>query len=180
MRIYRKGFTLVEVILAIGIFAFAMVVVLGLVSRGLQTNREARMEGVSAILAGQINSLLKAPYAWGTNYTNNPTLTNFLGTRNLGQIASGPAEVRTNFYTQDLVFTNSADAGDFQVVTRIQPVSQGFISASEAPLNDALSRLDAGGHCVNVAIEISYPAKAPDLNRSKRNLSSILTRTTDE
>jgi|GEM_PF-1935761 len=180
MSISRKGFTLVEVILAIGIFAFAMIVVLGLVSRGLQTNREARMEGVSAILAGQINSLLKAPYLWGTNSINSPMATYFLGTRNLGQIASGTPEVRTNFYTQDLVFTNSADAGDFQVVTRIQPVSQGFITANETSLNDALSRLDAGGHCVNVAIEISYPAKAPEQNRSKRYLSSILTRTTDE
>jgi prepilin-type N-terminal cleavage/methylation domain-containing protein len=180
MSISRKGFTLVEVILAIGIFAFAMVVVLGLVSRGLQTNREARMEGVSAILAGQINSLLKAPYAWGTNSTNNPILTNFLGARNLGQIAGGTAEVRTNFYTQDLVLTNSTDAGDFQVVTRIQPVSQGFVNASEPTLNDAISRLSVGAHCVNVAIEISYPAKAPEQNRSKRHLSSILTRTTDE
>ena len=179
-KTYWKGFTLVEVIIAIGIFSFAMVVILGLVSRGLQTNRESRMEGVSAILAGQIHSLLKAPYAWGTNSINNPTLTNFLGTKNLGQIASGTAEIRTNFYTQDLVLTNSADAGDFQVITRIQPVSQGFIQTSEPNLSNAISRLDACGHCVNIAIEISYPAKAPDQIRSKRQISSIVTRTTDE
>ena len=98
----------------------------------------------------------------------------------MGQIASGTAEVRTNFYTQDLVLTNSTDAGDFQVVTRIQPVSQGFITANETSLNEAISRLSVGAHCVNVAIEISYPAKAPEQNRSKRHLSSILTRTTDE
>jgi hypothetical protein len=59
-------------------------------------------------------------------------------------------------------------------------VSQGFITANETSLNEAISRLSVGAHCVNVAIEISYPAKAPEQNRSKRHLSSILTRTTDE
>jgi len=178
----KQGFTLVEIILALGIFAFAMVGIFGLVSRGMQSSRESRVEGASAILSGQIHSLLKASYAWGSTFNNNPKLTNFLGNRSLGQIAAGSPEVRTNFYTQDLELTNSRENAEFQVVTEIRSIGAngGLLVPEESVLGDAITRLNAGAHCVFVGIEISYPAKAPEANRSKRHLSSILTRTTDE
>lgn len=179
----NRGFTLIEIILALGIFSFAMLTIFGLVSRGLQTSRESRVEGAAAILGGQINSLLKASYAWeSTNYTNNPQLTNFLS-RSLGQIATGSPEIRTNFFTQELkLITNSLDYPEYQVVTEIRPISQnnGFLAPEETALQNAILRLDGIGHCVFVHIEISYPAKAPESQRSKRFISSILSRTTDE
>jgi len=183
-RGHAKGvaFTLIEVILALGVFAFAMVAIFGLISRGMQTSRESRVEGASAILSGQINSLLKAAYAWDTTVSNNAGLTNFLGSRSLGQIAGGAPEIRTNFYTQDLERTDSKEAAEFQVVTEIRPIGQnnGLIVPEESDLGTAIGRLDSGAHCVFVHIEISYPAKAPEANRLKRYHSSILTRITDE
>jgi len=178
----KTGFSLVEVILAIGVFAFAMVTVFALFSRGMQTSRESRVEGASAILSGQINSLLKASYAWDSNVANNPMLANFLGSRNLGQIAGGSPEIRTNFYTQSLERTTSKDDAEFQVVTEIRPIGQNTdrLAPEDEDLSKAISRLDIGAHCVLVHIEISYPAKASEANRSKRYMTSILTRTTDE
>jgi prepilin-type N-terminal cleavage/methylation domain-containing protein len=179
----NRGFTLIEIILALGIFSFAMLTIFGLVSRGLQTSRESRVEGAAAILGGQINSLLKASYAWNSTVSNNSDLSYFLGSRSLGQIAAASPEIRTNFYNQDLkLITNSLDDPEYQVVTEIRPISQnnGFLAPEETALQNAISRLDGIGHCVFVHIEISYPAKAPESQRSKRFTSSILSRTTDE
>lgn len=176
----RNAFTLIEVVLAIGVFAFAMVTIFTLVSRGMKTNREARIEGASAILSGQINSLLKAPYAWTTNASNNPALTNFLNSKTLTDVASGQTIIKTNYYTQDLQLTNSAQSADFQVVTELSPISTSFVQAADSSLQNAITRMSAQANCVILNLEISHPAQAPESLRTKRNIFSILSRTTDE
>lgn len=43
-RLWQRGFSLVEVVLALGVFAVALVAMIGLLPRGMQTNQESREE----------------------------------------------------------------------------------------------------------------------------------------
>jgi type II secretory pathway pseudopilin PulG len=174
-----RAFSLIEIVLAIGIFSFAAISIFTLLARGLQTSREARLENAAAILSGQITSLLKASYAWTPGAANNPALARFLGTNNLAKIASGAPEIRTNYYTTDLEWTNTSDA-DFQVTTDIKSLDQGLISTSEPNLATALSNFSRSQNAVFVRIQISYPARSPDNLRSKRDYATIVTMRSDD
>lgn len=60
----RFAFTLVEVVLAIGIVAVGVVGLVSLVTTGLQVNREAQNEVLASVISRDIFAKLSAPYAW--------------------------------------------------------------------------------------------------------------------
>ena len=67
-----RGFSLIEVVLAIGIFAFAAIAIVALLGQGMKTSGDARLESVAALLSGKVNSTLRASSAWDTaNITTN-------------------------------------------------------------------------------------------------------------
>lgn len=174
-----RGFSLIEVVIAIGIFAFAAVSMLTLLSRGMQSSRESRMDNAAAILSGRIVSLLKAQYAW-TNSGVNPEMADFMGSRNMTNIASGPPETRTNYYTLDLQRTNNMADADFQVVTNIRPLDQGLLVTTSTNLQSALGRFSDSKNAVFATVNVSFPARAPEALRSKRNFTTIITMRSDE
>lgn len=174
-----RGFSLIEVVIAIGIFAFAAITMLTLLGRGMQSSRESRMDNAAAILSGRIVSLLKASYAW-TNSAVNPEMTNFMGPSGLQGIASGGAEVRTNYYDIDLQRANQADA-DFQVVTDIRPLNQGFLSTASTNLQLAIGRFADSKNAVFASVNVSFPARITnEALRSKRDFATIITIRSDE
>jgi len=184
-----RGFSLVEIILAIGIFAFAAVTILTLVHRGLQTSREFNLESSAAILAGKITSLLKASYAWTDDYDENPNLRQLLGQQNLSQIASGSSVSTTNLYTRSLVHEDDEERSqgeelEIEVVTEISALNASSATGNlvaEPGLDQAIGRIrDFGKNAVFVRILISYPANAPERMRSNREFASIITKTADE
>lgn len=63
---HRRGFTLVEVVLALGIVSFSVLVVVGLLSVANETNRRAREEAFAARLAAdefeRVRSLVAADF----------------------------------------------------------------------------------------------------------------------
>jgi type II secretory pathway pseudopilin PulG len=179
-----RAFSLIELILAIGIFAFASISIFTLVNRGLQTSREARLESAAAILAGKITSLLKASYAWTTNSSANPLMTNYIGSQTLADIAAGSPCIRTNLYNIGLSNVPATDPNaEFCVLTEISPLNQsiGQVVPAEPPLQQALSRIQANAkNCVLVRIEVSSPARMPENLRSKRHFASIVTMSTHD
>lgn len=168
------AFSLVEVVLALGLTGFSMLAIFALVAHGQKTSRESRLESVAALMAGRATSLLRASAAWDSN------IAEFTGPKTLSEIASGAGPVvSTNYYDINLEpLSDPADpARQFAMVTDVRPLDPAFLSAEDSAVEEAISRLPAGGGSIFLNIEISFPAQAPEANRSKRNFSSIITRT---
>lgn len=88
------AFSLVEVVLAIGIFSFAILAVVGLLPVGLKSVKNASEEAAAANVVARIsNALREASTTDGTNYENRFAQTTF------GYAVGGPA---TSFQWPDL------------------------------------------------------------------------------
>lgn len=172
-----RGFSLVEVVIAIGIFAFAALAIVAMLGQGMKTSGDARLESVSALLFGKVNSTLRSSSAWGTNLT--PDASNFTGGKSLTTIAAGSASA-TNIYFNIKLSTNT-NATDlppqFAMAVRVEPFAVGNFGSADADVNAALGSLPAAQNTVLLNVEVSYPALAPEASRSKRYFSSIITRT---
>lgn len=173
-----RGFSLIEVVLAIGIFAFAAVAIVALLGQGMKTSGEARLESVAALLSGKVNSTLRASSAW-----SNPTddAKAFTQSNTISQIAAGtvsPAQA-TIYYSMALSNVSATHPDRmFAMKVRIEPFTAANFSAADADVNAALGSLPAAKNTVLLNVEVSYPALATDeAVRSKRYFSSIITRT---
>ena len=166
------AFSLIEIVLALGLVTFSMLAIFALVAQGQKTSRESRLESVAAILAGKVSSQLRSSTTWDTN------MTNYTGGSTLSDIANGLTVTRTNYLDLNLagVSSNSPDR-QFAVVTEVGPVSAAKMVIPNPEAAGAISRLGAAGNTVFLNIQISHPALAPVANRSIRSFSSIITRT---
>lgn len=169
-----RAFSLVEVVLAIGIFAFAALAIVALLGQGMKTSRDARLESVSALLSGKVNSTLRASSAW-----DNPTddAKAFTQNRSLTDIADGSPASSTNYYSIALSATNATNPAQFAMVVRIEPFTANNFSSADTDVRNALASLPAAQNTVLLNVEVSFPALAPEANRSKRFFSSVITRT---
>jgi len=169
----HPGFSLVEIVLALGLVSFSLLAIFAMVAQGQKTSRESRLESVSALLAGKVNSQLRASAAWTTS------IPEYTGSSTLAQIAAGSPVTTTNYY--DLNLKQIADLASpdrqFALATEVGPVASAGLSATNPEVTNALATLSAAGNTVYLNITVSYPAQAPDANRSKRYFSSIITRT---
>lgn len=168
----NRAFSLVEIVIALGLVSFSMLAIFALVAQGQKTGRESRLESVAALLAGKVTSQLRAGSAWEASVPN------YTGSSTLAEIAAGPPVTSTNYLDLNLspVSPTSPDR-QFAVVTEIGPMSAAGLSTGNAEVAGALSGLGSAGNTVFLNIEISHPAQAPDANRSKRTFASIITRT---
>ena len=169
----HSAFSLVEIVLALGLVSFSLLAIFALVAQGQKTSRESRLESVAALLAGKATSQLRASAIWTTNDTNN-----YIGTSTLADIAAGQTVTTPNYYDLNLsnVSSNSPDR-QFAMITEVSPFVPAQLVSSDTNVSNALSRLPAAKNTVLLNITVSYPALAPDANRSKRYFSSIITRT---
>lgn len=166
------AFSLIEIVLALGLVTFSILAIFALVAQGQKTSRESRLESVAAILAGKVSSQLRASTAWSTN------ITNYTDGSTLSDIANGSTVTRTNYLDLNLasVGFDSPDR-QYSVVTEVGPVSAAKIVVPDPEAAAAISRLGNAGNTVFLNIQISYPALAPAAKRSTRSFSSIITRT---
>ncbi len=173
-----RGFSLVEVVIAIGIFAFAAIAIVALLGQGMKTSGEARLESVAALLSGKVNSTLRASSAW-----DNPTdaAKSFTGGKTLTAIAAGSSATSTVYFTMGLQTNTNATTNtpQFALAVRVEPFTTANFSSTNASsdVTNALKSLPAAQNTVLLNVEVSYPALAPEANRSKRYFSSIITRT---
>ena len=146
--------------------------IFALVAQGQKTSRESRLESVAAILAGKVTSQLRASSAWTTS------ITNYTGSSTLSDIAAGAPVTLTSYLDLNLADVGPTDPNrQFSVVTEVGPVSAAGLSSANPEVSSALATLGSAKNTVYLNITVSYPAQAPDANRSKRSFSSIITRT---
>ena len=168
-----RGFSLVEVVIAIGLFAFAALAIVAMLGQGMKTSGDARLESVSALLFGKVNSTLRASSAWDSAAGNVGVFTQ---NKTLAQIAAGSSAMPPPIYYDFLLSTNAADR-QFAMTVRVEPFNTGNLAAADADVKAALGSLPAAQNTVLLNVEVSYPALAPEAKRSKRYFSSIITRT---
>ena len=173
---FRSGppaFSLVEIVLALGLVSFSLLAIFAIVAQGHKTSRESRLESVSTLLAGKATSRLRASAAWSS------PIAEYTGGSTLAQIAAGSAVTITNYYDLNLAQITDPTSPDrqFALATEVGPVSAAGLSSTNTDVPNALATLGSAGNTVYLNITVSYPAQAPEANRSKRYFSSIITRT---
>lgn len=170
-----RGFSLVEVVIAIGIFAFAALAIVAMLGQGMKTSSDARLESVSALLAGRVNSTLRASSAWDNPTDDAKTLTQG---KTLSEIADG-SPTRATLSYDILLSTNISidNPPQFAMAVRVEPFIAANFYSTNADVNASLASLADANNTVLLNVEVSYPALAPEANRSKRFFSSIITRT---
>ncbi|WCM94476.1 type IV pilus modification protein PilV [Acidovorax sp. NCPPB 2350] len=84
-----RGFSLIEVLVAIVVLSFGMLGVVGLQAYAVQANRDARMQAQAANLARELAEMMRGNKAVGAKSTtaDNPYLVSLSGT-----MSSGPSE----------------------------------------------------------------------------------------
>jgi len=79
------GFSLIEVVIAVGIFAFVIIPVIGLVSGGMKNLRQSMDDTVRADIAREIvGQALRSPWANLVNFTTTPSYYTDEGVQTLG------------------------------------------------------------------------------------------------
>jgi uncharacterized protein (TIGR02598 family) len=125
-RIFRRpdiGFSLVEVVIALGIVSFAVLAIVGMMPMALKSAQESMRETDSTLIAQRIFSELKTGSGGNrsiTTDTNSGTqainlsadsTNNFLGFKENGEVngftTSGAQNANLDFYAQISVFTNT-------------------------------------------------------------------------
>jgi len=174
-----QAFSLVEIVLAIGLVSFSMLAIFALVAQGHKTSREARLESVAALLAGKATSALRASSAWVN--PSGSEATNYIGNTSLATIAAGSPVTKNNYYDLNLsnVTTTKPEDRQFEIVTTVSPFQPNFLVPATTDTNVAssLANLPTAANTVFLTVEISHPALASEANRSKRSFVSIITRT---
>jgi type II secretory pathway pseudopilin PulG len=169
-----RGFSLVEIVIALGLVSFSMLVIFALMAHGQKTSRESRLESVAALLSGKAVSALRSAKSWET-----PQFSEYTDSRTLADIAQGGPVTLTNYYNNDLErLADSADPSQraFAMVSSLGPFDPALLRSPDADVSAALARLPAAANTVTLHLEVSFPANAPKDNRSTRHFSAILGR----
>jgi len=169
------GFSLVEIVMALGLVSFSMLAIFALLAHGHKTSRESRLESVAALLSGKAISALRSADNWVT-----PRFPEYTGSRTLTEIATGSPVTVTNYYDGNLErLAESADPSlrSFAMVSSLSPFDPSLLVSPDAAVTAALARLPAAANTLALHLEVSYPANAPVANRSRRHFSAILGRT---
>ena len=169
------AFSLVEIVIALGLVSFSMLVIFAMMAHGQKTSRESRLESVAALLSGKAVSALRSADNWET-----PRFPEYTGSRTLTDIATGSPVTVTNYYNNDLERLAEADDPSlraFAMVSTLGPLEPALLNSPDADVTAALARLPAAANTVLLHLEVSFPANAPQANRSVRHFSAILGRT---
>ena len=143
----RSGFSLVEVVIAIGVVSFAMVAILGSLPVGIQSMQDAMQMQAKASIAQQLRSdLQQIPYGAAS-------------TDGINEL-----ETITWYYTSQGMKTEEPSqafyAATFQVETATLE-SEGSTSPTEFDLGSAR----------NIRATLEFPLTAPEANRKQTHIT---------
>jgi len=187
-----SGFTLIEIVLAIGIMSFALVGILGLFPVALETARDSKAETQVALLARQIESDLLASQAWNMSTgsggvqtlnwsarlfnSNSASYANDIAKYNtLGITATLPAGSATTATTY-LAFANNTNQELLPLGTTLS-ATQFDNGVSGA---DYLARIEATYNhpdhpgLVQILITLSSPGNAPAAARRSNEFFTLM------
>lgn len=145
-KIQRGAFSLTEVVIALGIFVFALVAILGLMPMGLKLSADSREEArAMQTLAALAASIRAAATTDQTNYTAAPPFSNISWSR-------GGIRSNTTFY-----FTEQSQIADSANEEGVREIV--FISIVPPP---------AGGYGVGTAyIGVAFPGRGTQISSWK-------------
>jgi uncharacterized protein (TIGR02598 family) len=160
----QAGFSLVEVTLALGVMAFALVGIMAMFPIAMQAGRESQQETRATFIAQAIFSELSA----GTNATNRVLLTRIepAGNRLTTNVnLANPASFAIMFDADGIPagqrsvaeFSNSLSSPEWVYATKVSISTNGLIAG--------LSRIE---------VEVTAPAAAPLTNRSRYPYITLL------
>ena len=169
---YRnQGFTLVEVVLALGVATFAMLPILALMPIGLQTLQDSSNETVTAGIAQQIRGeLQQISFAVPATSLNQLNMANLCGTLDgvyIPAISAAPGW--TYYYTFDGIKINTDSAPLMTSMpsnayyTAVFTRQTAVIPATTA--TGASMAYDTANAAEKVTVYIRYPAFAPQGNQ---------------
>jgi len=158
-----RGFSLVEVVLALGVIAFAVVGIMGLFAVAMKSAQESQRETRATLIAQQIFSDLRL--SGGTNRMlvrgPSPTNSSWIVT-NFSLAADG----NTAFLAYDLAgngLTNSLASAN-----PVPDASAIFVATIAVDTNTGASNLS------HVQVTVETPAAAPSANRSKFTFVTLM------
>jgi uncharacterized protein (TIGR02598 family) len=156
-----EGFTLVEVVLALGVVSFALVAILGVFPIGLQTGHDAQDETRAAQIAQAIFATMLAQAPTRYSAIQIPIDASNSLPLNLSQ-TNTPATPQM-YADNDGKFTVSKNGAIYAITITTSTTPPGIGSAD-------------AGLASQVIISISWPAAAPAANRTQRNFVEIISK----
>jgi uncharacterized protein (TIGR02598 family) len=142
----KAGFSLVEVVLAIGVVAFALMALVGTLPMGLQTLQDSRLQSARANISQQIRGMLQQ-----ISYEQ--------GGSGSGGFGIGELEQKTFYYTEDGM---EAAEGDAYFAARFE-LEQAGVQGAEADQEVTFETSSAR----RVIVTLSYPLAAPSSSRKE-------------
>lgn len=162
----RAGFSLVEVTIAIGIFAFVIVAILGLFPAALRQRSDAAAETRAVLIAqqvfggiaatGSVTNALSSDYSIKWDEAKSPSLRNLSNGVVLGFSQNGT--------TVNHIFPNTNSWAS----TEIGPVEQNITTKAFV----VATNLSPG--LFNVTVQVGYPANLPADKRRQQTFSSLV------
>lgn len=150
-RKFRGAFSLVEVVVAIGIVSFAVLATVGLLSVASDTNRRAKDEGSASRLAANEFERLRSLSATAAFWTTRP-------------LAYAPRYFDSNLTDLGTTSTNAA----------VYQLQISFIEAPSAANPNPSPTPPTGTADVVVNAEVRYPAQAPAANQSVYRFTTLM------
>lgn len=131
LRPSTSGFSLVEIVIAMGIAAFCLVAIFGLIPAGLKTNKESLSETMAAGLASRIAADLRGTPTALTNASGNSS---FLYAIPIP--VPGGTSTRTSFFLKEDGSTNSVTTlgVNYRATVLITPPAAGSRTADTASI----------------------------------------------
>lgn len=155
-RLSATSFTLVEVVLALGVIGFAIVAIIGVLPVGLSTGRSAQDETRAAQIAQDIFASLASQTQ--TNYNN--------ATINQPPNFNYAVPLNRNYNYQPLGATND---GQLSPTYTSEPYKI-FLSTNSSPTG-----FDAGFAC-KITVRVAWPGSAPSQNQTIRDFVRVVSR----
>lgn len=154
-RLLRSGFSLVEVVLALGVIAIAIAAILGIVPVGLSTGHGAQDDTRAAQIAQAIISSVASQSQTQFSNIQVPLNDDSLTTLDL---TTSAAEI---IYADNNGKLSSADAGAvYQVTLKTDSTAAGFDP----------------GFANQLTVTVAWPAAALPANQTKRNFVRIVSK----
>jgi Tfp pilus assembly protein PilV len=167
MKDRESAFSLVEVVLALGVVSFAIVAILGLIPLGLQTSHSSQDETRAAQIAQGIFASLEAE-AIKRNSSGQP----ILDAQNHQQLndsaklpsVSSPINLAAPA-SYPLYGTNEGQVSD---------ATAGAVYAITIGLSAAPANFDSA-YATEVTVTVAWPSSAPAANQTRRDFVRIIT-----
>ncbi len=157
----NDGFTLVEVVLALGIIGFAILAILGILPVGLNTGRSAQDETRAAQIAQTIIESIASQAPSQFTGVSLP-LSSGNASLDLSQSTSTPAAPAAKLYADN-------DAQLSQANTAAATYAVNILT------NNAPTGFDSG-YANEVTVNVAWPAAAPTSAQTLRSFSRVITK----